>query len=352
MQNLPTISALSRQRPLTLAGLRGFEAAARHMSLTKAASELNLTQSAISRQVQGLEEELGVALFARKAREIALTPAGAEWLPQVQSTLRELDQSVERLRSAATSPRVKISTFASFASLWLIPRLGSFRERFPHVDLDIGATDRIVDLDAEDRDFAIRYMRNEAAGDDAELLIEELLFPIVSPHYLKTAKRLSALEDLAQHTLIDCRAGGPAEVRATWPSFFESLDKSHIKGRAQMRFDFIAQTFMAAERGQGVALGRTYGADLYMNGELVRPFEVSVSTGAGCYLVVSPRVAQRPEAAAFLEWLRHEVKKFNRELSAWLARTGNASSNLAGGAQNARTASQKLASKAKKSART
>jgi LysR family transcriptional regulator, glycine cleavage system transcriptional activator len=314
MQSLPVVTASSRHRVLTLAGLRGFEAAARHLSLTKAAAELNLTQSAISRQVQGLEEELGVQLFARKAREIALTPAGTSWLSQVQ----------ERLRRAATSPRVSISTFASFASLWLIPRLGGFRDAHPQVDLNVGATDRLVDLDTEDFDFAIRYLRHEAVPDDAELLFEEVLFPLVSPHYLKTGKRLRCLEDLTQHALIDGRAGGPAEVRATWPSFFESLGKSQIKGDAEMRFDFIAQTFMAAARGQGVALGRTYGADSYMTGELVRPFDVSVSTGAGCYLVVSSRVAQRPEARAFVDWLRDEVAKFNRELSAWLARTGSA----------------------------
>ncbi len=324
MQNLPSVTALSRHRVLTLAGLRGFEAAARHLSLTKAAAELNLTQSAISRQVQGLEEELGVQLFARKAREIALTPAGASWLTQVQASLRELDQSVERLRRAATSPRVSISTFASFASLWLIPRLGGFRDSHPHVDLDIGATDRLVDLDTEDHDFAIRYLRHEVAAENAELLFDEVLFPLVSPQYLKTGKRLRCLEDLKLHALIDGKAGGPAEARATWASFFESLGKSNIKGDAEMRFDFIAQTFMAAARGQGVALGRTYGADTYMNGELVRPFDVSVSTGAGCYLVVSPRVAQRLEAHAFALWLRAEVAKFNRELSAWLARTGSA----------------------------
>lgn len=319
-----SVIAASRQRPLTLAGLRGFEAAARHLSLTKAALELNLTQSAISRQVQGLEEELGVQLFARKAREIALTPAGALWLPQVQSSLRELDQGVERLRRATTSPRVSISTFASFASLWLIPRLGGFRDAHPHVDLDIGATDRLVDLDTEDHDFAIRYLRHEVAQENTELLFDEVLFPLVSPHYLKTKRRLRCLEDLAQHPLIDGKAGGLAEARATWASFFESLGKSNIKGDSEMRFDFIAQTFMAAARGQGVALGRTYGADSYMNGELVRPFDVSVSTGAGCYLVVSPRVAGRPVASAFAVWLRAEAAKFNRELSAWLARTGSA----------------------------
>jgi LysR family transcriptional regulator, glycine cleavage system transcriptional activator len=322
-----------RGRPLSLSGLRGFESAARHMSLTKAAHELSLTQSAISRQVQGLEEELGLPLFARKAREIALTPAGAEWLPQVQATLRDFDQSVERLRRAATSPQVAITTFASFASLWLIPRLGRFRESHPelaNLDLDIGATDRLIDLDTEDRDLAIRYMRRESRPENAELLFEEVLFPLVSPQYLKSAKRLSCLEDLVHHTLIDAKGTGPAEASSTWAAYFETLGKSHIKGRAELRFDFIAQTFMAAERGQGVALARTYGADVYMNGELVRPFDGSVATGAGCFLVLSPRVAQRPEARAFVAWLRNEVASFNRELSEWFVRTGTLPTALSG----------------------
>lgn len=313
-----------RERPITLAGLRGFEAAARHMSLTKAAQELNLTQSAVSRQVQGLEEELGVALFARKAREIVLTPAGREWLPQLQSLLRQLDGSVERLRREAHSPRVTISTFASFASLWLIPRLGDFRALRPNVDIDLGATDRIVDLDSEDIDLAIRYLARENAPANAELLFEEVLFPLVSPTYLQGSKRLVSLDDLNQHTLIEAKAGGVAEVRSQWSEFFKSLGMKHIKGAGEIRFDFIAQTMMAAERGQGVALGRTYGADLYMKGELVRPFDVAVSTGAGCFLVVSPRVAERPEAKFFVEWLRAEAQKFNRELSNWFARTHEA----------------------------
>ena len=124
MQN-PHIT--SRTRPLTLAGIRGFEAAARCLSLTQAAVEFSLTQSAVSRQVQGLEEELGVALFVRKAREIALTPAGREFLPLLQRVLTDLDSGVDRLRRDVNSPRVSVTTFASFASLWLIPRLQGFR---------------------------------------------------------------------------------------------------------------------------------------------------------------------------------------------------------------------------------
>jgi LysR family transcriptional regulator, glycine cleavage system transcriptional activator len=310
-----------RERPITLAGLRGFEAAARHMSLTRAAQELNLTQSAVSRQVQGLEDELGVALFARKAREIVLTPAGREWLPQLQTLLRQLDGSVERIRREAHSPRVTISTFASFASLWLIPRLGDFRALRPNVDIDLGATDRIVDLDSEDIDLAIRYLPRESAPSNAELLFEEVLFPLVSPTYLQGPKKLASLADLDAHTLIEAKAGGVAEVRSQWSEFFASLGLKHIKGAGEIRFDFIAQTMMAAERGQGVALGRTYGGDLYMKGELVRPFDVAVSTGAGCFLVVSPRVAERAEAKFFVEWLRSEAQKFNRELSEWFKRT-------------------------------
>ena len=311
-----------RTRPLTLAGLRGFEAAARLLSLTAAANALSLTQSAVSRQVQGLEDELGVSLFVRKAREIALTPSGREFLPLVQRVLSELDNGVERLRRDVNSPRVSVTTFASFASLWLIPRLQGFRTLRPTADLDIGATDRLFDLDTEDVDVAIRYLRTEVAPPGATLLIDEVLFPLVSPNYLKSAPRLKQLDDLAAHTLIEASAGGPAEVRSTWPGFFQAVGQPEVKGRSQLKFDFIAQTFLAAQIGQGVALGRTYGADVFMSGDLIRPLEVAVATGAGCYLVVSERAKSRGEVRAFVDWLLAESKKFNTELDAWLKRSG------------------------------
>ncbi len=313
-----------RNRPLTLAGMRGFEAAARCLSLTQAALELSLTQSAVSRQVQGLEEELGVSLFVRKAREIALTPAGREFLPLVQRVLAELDNGVDRLRRDLNSPHVSVSTFASFASLWLIPRLSGFRALRPNADLDIGATDRVFDLDTEDVDVAIRYLRAETAPPDAKLLIDEVLFPLVSPAYLRSAPRIRQLGDLSAHTLIEVCGSGPAEVRATWPGFFEAIGQPEVRGKSQLTFDFIMQTFLAAQSGQGVVLGRTYGADVFMSGDLIRPLDVAVATGAGCYLVVSERARARSEVRAFVDWLLAETSKFNAELEAWLKRSGAA----------------------------
>ncbi|TAG04157.1 MAG: LysR family transcriptional regulator [Burkholderiales bacterium] len=315
-------SAALQHRPLTLAGLRGFESAARHLSLTRAATELHLTQSAVSRQVQGLEDEFGIALFVRKAREIVLTAEGKQFLLMVQKTLKELDSGVERMRRDAFSPRISVNTFASFASLWLIPRLSGFRALRPTADIEIGATDRMIDLGLENVDVAIRYLRREAIPPGAELLMEEVLFPVVSPSYTKTSPPLKKLEDLSRHTLIESSAGGPAEIRATWPQFFHEIGAADIKGRSHLKFDFIAQAFMAAQRGQGVALSRTYGADMFMTGELVRPIDVSVSTGAGCFLVVSERGQSRAEVRAFVAWLREEVVRFNEQLAVWFKARG------------------------------
>jgi LysR family transcriptional regulator, glycine cleavage system transcriptional activator len=320
-----TLSAAAlHHRPLTLSGLRGFEAAARHLSLTRAATDLHLTQSAISRQVQGLEEELGIALFVRKAREIVLTDEGAQFLKVTQRLLKELDASVENMRRDAFSPRISVNTFASFASLWLIPRLAGFRVLRPTADIEIGATDRLIDLELENVDVAIRYLPRDTAPIGAELLLVEVLFPVVSPQYLKTAPPLNKLDDLAKHTLIESRAGGPAEIRSSWPGFFREIGSPDIKGRSQLKFDFISQAFMAAQSGQGVALSRTYGADVFMTGELVRPIDASVATGAGCFLVVSERGKSRAEVRAFVEWLRAEVATFNAQVNAWLLKRGAA----------------------------
>ena len=160
-------------------------------------------------------------LFVRKAREIALTPAGREFLPLVQRVLAELDGGVDRLRRDVNSPRVSVTTFASFASLWLIPRLPGFRALRPNADLDIGAnTDRVIDLAVNDIDVAIRYLPADGAPPEATLLIDELLFPLVSLTTCARRKPLRSLADLKAHTPIESTYGGRAEYRSTWPGFF------------------------------------------------------------------------------------------------------------------------------------
>ncbi len=310
---------MSASRPVSFAGLRGFEAAARYLSLTKAAHELNLTQSALSRQVKGLEEELGLALFVRGAREIALTAAGAALLAQTQRSLGELDAAVEQLRRDERSPRISITTFASFASLWLIPRLTHFQKVNAHADLTVSASDRVIDIESEGIDIAVRILGSNAAPPEATLLFREVLFPLVSPEYLRTAPRLQSVADLAQHTLIESTALGTAEQATSWRGYFQALGVEEIKGKSRLSFDYIAQSLLAAQRGQGVTLARTYGADVYMSGNLVRALDATVLPDSACYLVVSKRARERADVRAFAQWIVCEDEKFNAEFSAWLA---------------------------------
>ncbi len=307
-------------RPLSLHGLRGFEAAARLGSLTLAAAALNLTQSAISRQVKALEQELGFALFIRRAREIELTAAGREFLRAVEINIGGLDQATVRLRRAQDPTRIRLSTFSSFASLWLIPRLAGFREQQPGVDIDIGATDRLVDLDVEDVDIAIRYLFAHAAPPSATLLIGEILFPVVSQHYLDTGPPLRVFEDLRQHTLIElANLTGRAEQHASWASFGAAAGYPDLRGSGTVRLDFVSQSLQAALRGQGVALSFSYGADAVLTGDLISPFATRVVSGAGCYLLVAERARERAAVRAFAAWITAEAQRFRSTLGAWLA---------------------------------
>jgi LysR family transcriptional regulator, glycine cleavage system transcriptional activator len=307
------------QRMLSLHGLRGFEAAARLGSLTEAAKQLNLTQSAISRQVKTLEDELGFALFVRRARTIELTAVGREFLRHVQKAINNLDQATDLLRRSQDPLHIRLSTFASFASLWLIPRLGNFRQHAPFVNLDIGATDRLVDLDTDDVDIAIRYASASTLPPDAIPLIDEVLFPVVSRSYLASAPQLTSMQDLAKHTLIDlANITGPAERRASWDAFTQDTGYPEIRGSSYIKYDFVAQTSQAALRGQGVALSFSYGADAVLEGDLISPLPVRVATGAGCYLLIAQHARKRAAVLQFVEWITQESARFREQLSTWL----------------------------------
>jgi len=156
--NSPSAAGRRRRRPIGLAALRGFEAAARQLSFTVAAQELNLTQSSISRQMAALERQLGKPLFVRKTRALALTAAGMQLQHAVRQALTAIDQSVDEIRGVANAQRVTLSTYASFASLWLAPRLAIFQRRHPEIEIRLDASDRVVDLQAEDIDVAIRWI--------------------------------------------------------------------------------------------------------------------------------------------------------------------------------------------------
>jgi DNA-binding transcriptional LysR family regulator len=191
-----------RTRPISAGHLRAFEAVARHLNFRAAAEEMALTQSAVSRQIQALEEEVGVSLFLRHTRAVELTSAGAQLLMAVSQSLPRIDGAVRQIRQSAGRRSVALTTFASFASMWLIPRLEQFQRDHPDIDIRIDASDNTLDLDIADVDLALRYGPMASMPPQAQRMFGEQLTPVASPWLLKSGSPLHKPADLAQFALI------------------------------------------------------------------------------------------------------------------------------------------------------
>lgn len=169
----------------SLNGLRAFEAAARHLSFTNAATELNVTQTAISHQIKRLEEELGIRLFIRQNRALVLTPRGRDYLPGVRAAFNDLRLATDRLKRRDNDHVLTVSTLASLASKWLLPRISTFQAAHPDIDVHITTSTNMVDFKSGDVDAAIRYGRGQWPGLRADWLTADHLFPVCSPTLLK-----------------------------------------------------------------------------------------------------------------------------------------------------------------------
>jgi LysR family glycine cleavage system transcriptional activator len=185
-----------------LNAVRAFEAAARHLSFTRAADELNVTQAAVSHQVKGLEDRLGVQLFRRLNRGLLLTDAGGLYMRELEDILDRLEQATERLRSSEAAGLLTVSTGTSFAAKWLVPRLRRFRDRRPDIDVRIDADDALTDFRRDNVDIAIRYGRGVYPGLSSTPLLQDIVFPVCSPTLIDAAHPLRAPEDLKHHTLL------------------------------------------------------------------------------------------------------------------------------------------------------
>jgi len=199
----------------SLNGLRAFEAAARHLSFTVAASELNVTQTAISHQIRRLEEELGIRLFVRKNRALALTPEAQDYLPGIRAAFNDLRLATDRLLRHENDHVLTISTLASLAAKWLLPRLSAFQEAHPGIDVRITTSTSLVDFQRDDVDAAIRYGRGQWPGLRADWLTADQLFPVCSPALLTGPRPLRRPEDLADHVLLHTSAG-PSDDWRLW----------------------------------------------------------------------------------------------------------------------------------------
>jgi len=312
-------SSHPRTRPISAGHLRAFEAVARHLNFRAAAEELSLTQSAVSRQIQALEDEVGTALFLRHTRAVEMTSAGTQLLRATGSALERIDAAVRQIRQSAGRKSVAITTWASFASMWLIPRLEAFQREHPDIDIRIDASDVAVDLSTADVDLALRYAVPQAMPAGAIRLFGEQLTPVASPWLLKT-HRIANLDDLAKVTLIE--AGDAHRTRhlewLTWQRWLESFStagkarsgaKAKLSPQRWLYFNYAHQIVQAALTGQGVALARLpLVAESLASGDLVEPLpQMRLDSPLVYWLVLAPRSVLRPEVKAFSDWLQQQA---------------------------------------------
>jgi DNA-binding transcriptional LysR family regulator len=281
--------------------LVGFEAAARHLSFTKAGEELFLTQSAVSRQIKELEEQLGVELFQRRHRALALTGAGKSFYASAAQVLTTMRAATEQLRTQAGKKGLSVTTTNSFAALWLIPRLAGFTRTHPGVDVRIMAETRVQDLDRDGLDVAVRHGPASLAGSNAVRLMGERVFPVCSPKLLK---------DKRYHCLLQYDDPEGRHPWLHWKTWLEVERIADLRPAGTLSFSGYEQIIPAAIAGHGVALGRSpLVKDLIASGELVAPFKSSADPSRAYYAVVSKSAEGRPEVAEFVVWLRQEAGK-------------------------------------------
>ncbi len=306
-----------RSRQVDAGNLRGFEAAARLGSFTAAADALALTQSALSRQIQTLEASVGVPLFVREGPRVRLSPAGEQFAVVVRQALQQLDTAVEGLRASQGRPRVQITTFASLASQWLIPRLGEFQTAYPDIDIAVETFDNLSDLEAGGLDIAIRRLRSDnplAHAQHTAFLFGEEITPVCSPALAQTGRVPGTLDDLPRCVWIDDVRihSAPPIARAnlqalSWGGWYAGLGLPQPEPQRWLRFNYTYQVIQAAVAGQGVAMGQIgLIRDLLAAGTLIAPVGRRVDAGYGYYLAVRSGAQQRPEVAAMLDWLQQQ----------------------------------------------
>lgn len=292
---------MTRKLP-PLNALRAFEAAARHMSFTRAADELHVTQSAVSHQVKTLEDWLGFPLFRRRNRTIELSSEGFSYLPTLSAAFDELSEATVRLRMGRAERPLTLSTTDTFASSWLVPRLRRFRAAHPEIDVRITTSDGLVDFAQAGVDVGIRYGRGEWPGMTAKILMTEDLFPVCSPALLAHSPPLKVPADLAHFTLLH------DDMNEDWPKWLAAAGATEVDASRGPLYGHSYLVIQAAIEGEGVALGRSaLIGDALADGRLVRPFAGSVRLSWAHYVVWLDGTGEDTRIKKFYDWLMAEV---------------------------------------------
>ena len=274
-----------------LNGLRAFEAAARHMSFTDAADELSVTQAAISHQVRGLEQRLGLKLFVRRNRSLLLSEAGQAY--------DQLNEATEKLLQKDRGGHLTVTTTASFAMKWLVPRLGGFQRANPEIDVRISTGTGLIDFSREDVDIGIRYGRGQWPGLIADRLVGEDVTPVCAPSLLKGPTPLKKPADLKRFTLLHI-----GSFPDDWQVWLTAAGVKGVDASRGVSFDFPLAAYQAAMDGLGVALGRQPLVEPDLKaGRLVMPFDFKRSSEFAYYLVYPPEAIRRRKIKAFRDWV-------------------------------------------------
>ncbi|WP_213993180.1 transcriptional regulator GcvA [Sodalis sp. dw_96] len=288
---------MSKRLP-PLNALRAFDAAARHLSFTKAAEELFVTQAAVSHQIKSLEDFLGLKLFSRRNRSLLLTEEGQSYYIDIKEIFSNLADATRKLQSRSAKGALTVSLLPSFAIQWLVPRLSSFNAAWPEIDVLIQAVDREEDKLPDDVDVAIFHGRGNWPGLKVEKLYAEYLLPVCAPSLLSGEHPLTSPAELINHTLLHDAS------RRDWQAFTHQLGLSHINVQQGPIFSHSVMVLQAAIHGQGVALANNVMAQMEIEaGRLICPFnDVLVSKNA-FYLVCHDSHAEVGKIAAFRQWI-------------------------------------------------
>jgi LysR family glycine cleavage system transcriptional activator len=297
-----------RRRLPPLNALRAFEAAARHLNFSRAADELSVTPGAVSQQIQNLEDYVGVALFKRTPKGLLLTDPAQIALPALREAFDRLAEAASMLTAAVDGRRLTVTVPPSFASKWLLPRLGAFEALHPDVDVWVSAGMELTDFASGEVDLAIRYGAGRYPGLEVIRLMQETVIPVVSPELLAD-NPLEDLGDLAGAVLLHDGSPDADESCPDWTMWLAARGVRGVDGSRGPRFNQSSLVIEAAVGGRGVALAKRALAQADLEaGRLVSPFQISTAVDFAYYAVYPKAKGRLPQVKAFVSWLVGEAE--------------------------------------------
>jgi LysR family transcriptional regulator, glycine cleavage system transcriptional activator len=284
--------------------LRAFDVAARHLNLSAAAEEMNVTHAAVSRQVKQLEQRLGVQLFERLPRGLKLTAHGALLAEGTRQAFDRLASAIEDVSVPASRRKLTISTFASLSTRWLMPRVGAFSALFPDADLQVITSTRLVDFAREDVDIAIRFGSGQYPGLHVAPLFKPHDIVVCSPKLLDRGPPIKTFADLKHYTLLH------DDSHRTWIRWLEAVGAKDVNGRRGIICGDRNSMMQAALESQGIALAsEVFAASDLASGRLMKVFDVEVASPFAIYAVCLPRRLNDPLISGVIDWLVREAQQ-------------------------------------------